>query len=126
MATAGGRGPNPALPQLFGNGRFRRRSSERSSASAPCDARGAFGLSGEWRAQASHMAAPIRTLRIPKAGRRRGRAPTRLNGTLEFFLIQDERATTDGKPFNRMGYIGVDPTTGTLHRASKPRLRTPV
>lgn len=32
--------------------------------------------------------------------------------TGEFFLIEDERASTDDKPFDTFGYKGVDPVTG--------------
>ena len=70
---------------------------------------------GHWRAEGSSYGSPSqphddpRSAAEPWASTHTGRWHTG-----EFFLVQDERATVGGKPFDTLSVMGVDERTGRL------------
>lgn len=68
---------------------------------------------GDWQAEGASYGRPDPDPDNPKANPEDWRSTHSARWhTGEFFIIQDERATTDGKPFDTMGYMGVDPRKG--------------
>lgn len=74
---------------------------------------------GEWKAEGKSYGSPDQDPKDPKSKSEVWKSTHSAKWhTGEFFLIQDERATTDGKPFDTMSYMGVDPKTGSYFAQS--------
>jgi hypothetical protein len=68
---------------------------------------------GTWRAEGKSYGSPRQPDDDPKSAAEPWvSAHTGRWHTGEFFLVQDERAMIDGKPFDTLSVIGVDGTTG--------------
>lgn len=68
---------------------------------------------GQWRAEGESYGGPRQPEDDPRAAPERWLSThTAYWHTGEFFLVQDERATVAGRPFDTLAVLGVDATTG--------------
>ena len=68
---------------------------------------------GRWRAEGTSYGSPNQRADDPRGTAERWESThTAAWHTGEFFLVQDERAFTGGRPFDTLSVMGVDPRTG--------------